>query len=363
VVTAFLTLFSIGIGVGSLLCERLSGHRVELGLVPFGSIGLTLFGLDLFFATPSAAGGDTLIGVGEFFSRSSNWRIIADIVLLGLFGGLYIVPLNALVQQRSAPSHRSRIIAGANIINAFFMVLASVTAIALLGAGLSIPQLFLVMALMNAVVAIYIYSLVPEFLMRFLVWILIHLVYRVRKQGLENIPAEGPVVLVSNHVSYVDAAVIAGCVRRPARFVMDYRIYQMPLLNFIFRTAGTIPIAPAKHNAEILEQAFAKISEYLDNGEVVCIFPEGALTPNGEIQTFRSGIERIVQSNPVPVVPLALCGLWQSYFSRKEGRAMKGLPRRLWPKIALYAGEPLSPEQITAERLQQKVAELRGPWQ
>jgi hypothetical protein len=234
---------------------------VELGLVPFGSIGLTLFGLDLFFATPAPATDGLLIGVGTFFSDSGYWRIIADIVLLGMFGGFYIVPLNALVQQRSEPSHRSRIIAGANIINAFFMVLASVTAILLLGAGLTIPQLFLVMALMNAIVAIYIYTLVPEFLMRFLVWILIHLVYRVRKQGLENIPADGPAVLVSNHVSYVDAVVIAGCVRRPTRFVMDYRIYQAPLLNFIFRTAGTIPIASAKHNPEILEQAIAKNSD------------------------------------------------------------------------------------------------------
>jgi 1-acyl-sn-glycerol-3-phosphate acyltransferase len=336
---------------------------VELGLVPFGSIGLTLFGLDFFFATPTPAGAaGALIGAGEFIAHGAHWRVMIDIVLLGAFGGFYIVPLNALVQQRSEPSHRSRVIAGSNIINAFFMVLSALTAILLLNAGLTIPQLLLVMALMNAVVAIYIYTLVPEFLMRFLVWILIHLIYRVDKRGLENIPDDGPALLVCNHVSYADAAIIAGCVRRPVRFVMDHRIYQTPVLHFIFRTVGTIPIAAAKHDPQVLEQAFDKISDYLQNGELVCLFPEGALTPDGDIQTFRPGVERIVQTDPVPVIPLALCGLWDSYFSRKLGKAMRGLPRRLWPKIALYADAPVAARQVSAALLQDKVAALRADW-
>ena len=344
-----LTLFSLGIGVGSLLCERLSGHRVEIGLVPFGSIGLTIFGIDLFFAAANTQAGDTIISAGQFLSQSGSWRVAIDIIMIGVFGGFFIVPLYALIQQRSEPSERSRVIAGNNIINAFFMVLATLTAILLLRAGLTIPQLFLVMAIMNAAVAIYIYTLVPEFLMRFWVWMLIHTVYRVDKEGLENIPEDGPVVLVCNHVSFADALIIAGCVRRPARFVMDHRIFQTPGLNFIFRTAGTIPIASAKDNPELLEQAFQRISEYLRDDEVVCIFPEGQITRDGEINTFRSGIERILDTDPVPVVPMALCGLWGSFFSRRYGAAMGHMPRRFWSKIALKVGQPIAAQPIAAQ--------------
>ncbi len=359
VVTLLLTLFSVGIGVGSMLCERMSGQRVELGLVPFGSIGLTVFGIDLYFAASLPLAETGSLGAAAFLGLTGSWRVGIDVVLLGLFGGFFIVPLYALIQSRSEPSHRSRVIAGNNIINALFMVVSAILAIALLGAGMSIPQLFLVLALMNAAVAVYIYTLVPEFLMRFLVWLLIHLVYRVDKRGLERIPERGPVLLVSNHVSYVDALVIAGCCRRPVRFVMDYRIYQLPLLNFIFRTAGTIPIAPARVDPDMLQRAYERIGEYLDAGEVVCIFPEGKLTQDGEIDTFRRGTERILARNPVPVVPLALRGLWGSFFSRKHGRAMRGLPK-FWRRIEVVVGAPRAATEATIEALQAEVGALRG---
>jgi hypothetical protein len=360
VVTLLLTLFSVGVGAGSLLCERMSGHKVEIGLVPFGSIGLTVFGIDVFFASPDNSTTAQLLSAGQFLALPGSWRIVVDIVMLGMFGGFYIVPLFALVQQRSEPSHRSRIIAANNIINAFFMVLAALMAIVLLNAGLSIPQLFLLVSVLNALVAVYIYTLVPEFLLRFITWMLVHTVYRIRKEGLEQIPESGPVILVCNHVSFVDALVIAGCCRRPTRFVMDHHIYEIPVLNFLFRTAGTVPIAPAKEDPAMLEEAYDLIARYLDDGEVVCIFPEGCITRDGEIGTFRSGIERIVQRNPVPVVPMALQGLWGSFFSRKYGPAMKGLPRRFWSKIALVVGPPLAPQEMNAGRLQAIVAGLRG---
>ncbi|MGH8561826.1 MAG: MFS transporter, partial [Nevskiales bacterium] len=179
VVTLLLTLFSLGVGVGSLLCERLSGRQVEIGLVPFGSIGMTIFSIDLFFAVPSQDSG-ALVGIAGFLQQPEGWRVIWDVVLLGLFGGLYIVPLYALIQQRSEPSHRSRIIACNNILNAAFMVLSSAVAIGLLKAGLDNPQLFLVTALFNAAVALFIYDLVPEFLVRFVIWMLMHTMYRLR---------------------------------------------------------------------------------------------------------------------------------------------------------------------------------------
>jgi 1-acyl-sn-glycerol-3-phosphate acyltransferase len=363
VVTLLLTLFSVGIGAGSLLCERLSGRMVELGLVPFGSIGLTVFGIDLFLAVPEHPVSGAVLDAAGFLRSPGSARVLFDVLLLGLFGGFYIVPLYALVQQRSEPSHRSRVIAANNIINALFMVVSALVSIVILNAGLSIPQLFLVIAVMNAAVALYIYTLVPEFLMRFIVWLLIHTLYRIRKEGLEYIPEAGPAVLVCNHVSFVDALVIAGCVRRPVRFVMYHTTYNLPVLNFVFRTAGAIPIAPAKEDPEMLARAYERISRYLDDGELVCIFPEGGLTGDGELRTFRPGIEQIIRRNPVPVIPMALRGLWGSFFSRKGGAAMKGkLPRPLFYKIALALGSPVPAAEVSAAGLQERVAALRGDW-
>ncbi len=362
VVTLLLTLFAFGIGTGSLLCERLSGRRVELGLVPFGSIGLTLFGVDLYFAVTPVAPDAPLVGALEFLGGAGNWRIAADILLMGLFGGFYIVPLYALVQQRSAPSHRSRVIACNNIINALFMVLSAVLAITFLGMGLTIPQFLLLTALFNAVVAVYIFTLVPEFLMRFIVWILVNLVYRLKTRGLEHIPDEGPVVVACNHVSFMDALVIIGSCRRPIRFVMDHQIFKIPVLSFVFRTAGAVPIAPAREHPDILEKAYDRVARYLEAGEVVGIFPEGRLTEDGEVGPFKTGIERIIQRTPAPVVPMALRGLWGSFFSRRHGPAMRHFPRRFWSRIDLVIGEPVPSEQATSERLRERVVQLHGEW-
>jgi len=361
VATLLLAIFSVGIGVGSLLCERMSGRKVEVGLVPFGSIGLSIFAVDLWLASrglhPMA-----LTDIDGFLAVHAHWRVAADLVLLGMFGGFYIVPLYALIQERSEPAFRSRIIAANNILNAIFMVASAGIAVGLLKAGLSIPQLFLVTGLMNAVVAVYIYSLVPEFMMRFLAWLLIHSFYRVDKEGLERIPAEGACVIVCNHVSFVDAIVIAACVRRPIRFVMDHRIFGIPVLNFIFRTMRTIPIASAKEDAAMKERAFEDAAKALNAGEIVGIFPEGKLTQTGELNPFRPGLQRILEKSPVPVVPLALRGLWGSFFSRSsQGRAMQRV-RGMFSKIALVAGAPVAPELATPELLQQKVLALRGDW-
>jgi len=362
VATVMLTMFSLGVGAGSLLCERLSGRKVEIGLVPFGSIGLTVFALDLFWASPSPAAG-ALVGAGEFLARAGSVRILFDLVMIGVFGGFYIVPLYALIQTRSERSHQSRIIAGNNILNALFMVGSAAMAAAMLHAGFSIPQLFLVIAVLNAAVAVHIYTLVPEFLMRFLIWLLVHSVYRLEKNGLEKIPEEGAAVIVCNHVSFVDALIIAAACRRPIRFVMDHHIFRIPVLSFIFRTGKTIPIAPKKEDPALLEKAYDDIDAALRDGDLVAIFPEGRITDTGELYPFRPGITQILNRRPVPVVPLALRGLWGSFFSRIEGRAMSN-PSRLRPlrKIALVAGDVVAPDQATPEALQQTVLSLRGDW-
>jgi 1-acyl-sn-glycerol-3-phosphate acyltransferase len=371
VVTILLTCFSLGIGIGSILCERLSGQKTEIGLVPFGALGMLIFGLHLSIASvPALHSGDDLRNALEFFwYTDDSWFIMSDFIGIGLFGGLFIVPLYTLVQQRSKPQHLARIMAGNNILNALFMVSAALFSILLLASGLTIPQLFFTVIIMHAAVSLYIFSLVPEFLMRFLVWLLIHSVYRVQIHGLDKIPEHGAVVLTSNHVSYFDPLIIAGCVRRPVRFVMYYKIFQIPVLNFIFRTAGAIPIAGAKEDPEILAAAWVKIQQVLDAGEVLCIFPEGGLSKNGDMKTFRPGIERILDDNSkkggasVPVVPMALCGLWGTFFSREGGSAMSGLPTRLWSKIALKIADPIPAEQVTAQILQDKTQNLRGSWQ
>jgi len=362
VVTLLLAVFSVGIGVGSLLCERLSGHKVEIGLVPFGSIGMSVFAVDLWLASASLAPSG-LAGLAPFLAERSHWRVIADLFLLAMFSGFFSVPLYALIQSRCEPSHRARIIAANNILNALFMVVASIMAAVLLQAGLSLPQLYLVVALLNAAVAAYIYGLVPEFLMRFIVWMLIHTVYRLEKSGLERIPEDGAAVIVCNHVSFVDALVIAAACRRPIRFVMDHRIFRLPILSFVFRTSRAIPIASAKEDAAMMERAFAEVGKALKEGDLVAIFPEGRITETGELSQFRPGIRRILEATPVPVVPMALRGLWGSFFSRQDGAAMSK-PWRFIPfrKIGLVIGEPLAPLGATPEALQSKVLAMRGDW-
>ncbi len=355
-----LALFSIGVGVGSLLCERMSGRKVEIGLVPFGSIGLSLFGIDLYFAQPELASVHGL-GALAFLTAPGHWRIALDLTLLGVFAGFYIVPLFALVQSRAPREQLSRVIAGNNILNAVFMVAAAALGIGLTTLGLSIPQIFLVVALLNIAVAAYIYTLVPEFLMRFLSWLLVSLLYRIRSEHLDRVPERGPALLVCNHVSFMDALLLAGVVRRPLRFVMYYRIFRIPLLSFIFRTAKAIPIAGRNEDPALLERAFDAIDAALAEGHLVCIFPEGGITRDGAIAPFRGGVERILERRPVPVVPVALRGLWGSVFSRHDtalGRMR--LPRRFRARISIIFGAPLAAHEASAPVLEQQVRELRG---
>ena len=362
VVTMLLAVFSIGVGIGSLLCERLSGHKVEIGLVPFGSIGMTVFAVDLYFASRGLKPSG-IAGLGPFFANPAHWRVLADLFLLSMFAGFYSVPLYALIQSRCEPTHRARIIAANNILNALFMIVSALLGYALLSAGFTIPQLFLVTAILNAVVALYIYALVPEFLMRFLCWLLVHSIYRVSKAGLERIPDCGPAVIVCNHVSFVDALIIMAASPRPVRFVMDHQIFKVPVLSFVFRTARAIPIAPYKEDPALLERAYEDVARALEAGELVGIFPEGRITDTGELYPFKNGIQRILERTPVPVVPIALQGLWGSFFSRKGGPAMtKPFRRGVLSKIGLVVGENVPPAAATPATLQGIVAALRGDW-
>lgn len=365
VYTVLLAAFSVGIGAGSMLCERLSGGKVEIGLVPLGALGITLFGLDLFFATPSApfissVEGAVGVGLGEFLTHFAAWRVLIDIMLIGLFGGFFIVPLYALIQTSSAPNRLSRAIACNNVMNALFMVLSAIIVGVLLSLGLSIASMFLFVAIMNALVAAYIFRLVPEFLMRFLIWMLMHTLYKVRNVGMENIPEEGAAILACNHVSFIDALLVGGSSRRPVRFVMYYKIYNLPIINFIFRTAKAIPIAGRKEDEAMYHGAFERMQEVINNGELLCIFPEGQITHDGEMNPFKPGIIQLIEKTPAPVIPIALQGLWGSLFSRKDGPALQKMPRRVFANIGLVVGKPIAAENVTLSALQEQVESLRG---
>jgi len=357
-----LALFSIGTGVGSLLCEKLSARTVEIGLVPLGAFGISAFLLDLYFARSGAASLSGL-EVMQFVRAPGSVRIIVDLVGIGLFTGFFVVPLFALIQSRTPREELSRVIAGMNIQNAALIVLAAVLCIIVQRfLGWTIPQVFLALAIANAVVAIYIFTLVPEFLMRFLSWVLVRGLYKLRLHGIEkNVPDEGAALLVCNHVSYMDALILSASVPRPVRWVMYYKIFNIPVMSWIFRTAKAIPIAGARENPELMQRAFDEIDAALADGQLVGIFPEGALTRDGEIAPFKSGLEKVLEKRPVPVVPLALKGMWTSMWSHRDGRmARTRVPRRFRAPIEVVAGETIDGNGATAEQLEARVRELRG---
>ena len=361
VASLLLVVFSLGIGLGSLACEKLSRSQVEIGLVPFGAIGMSVFAIDLYFAVQGLAPQAGQLGLGEFLALHAHWRVLADLALLAAFAGLYSVPMYALIQARSPASHRARVIAANNILNALFMIASSVLAGAALSAGWTIPQIFLAVGLLNAAVALYVFLLVPEYLLRFFAFVLTRLVYRFRVRGGDRIPAEGAALLVCNHVSYVDVMLLMAASPRPIRFIMDHRIFRSRLLGWLFRLAKTIPIAPQKEDPAVYAAAFEQARQVLDDGELLCIFPEGGLTRDGQLQPFRPGVMKLLEGRPdLPVIPLALHNLWGSYFSCIEGgRAMvRPLRRGLFSHVGLAAGEPLRAALVSPEGLQREVGAL-----
>jgi len=361
VVTLLLATFSIGVGFGSVFCAKLSHEQLELGLVPLGSIGISLFTADLFrVGTP-----DFAIGVGPgttslstMFHQIQGIHILVDLLFLSIFSGLYIVPLYTLIQERSAITHRSRVIAANNILNAFFMVGSAVLTVVMMRIGLTIPQMFLVLAVLNAIAAAYIYTLLPEFLLRFMIWILANILYRVKVIHGSRIPKKGAAILVCNHVSYVDWMIILASVKRPVRFVMDHNLLKGQFARAVFGQAKVIPIAPEKEDPEVLKQAFIKIAEELRAGEMICIFPEGNLTRDGQMRPFKTGVEKIVEQTPVDVYPMALRGFWGSFFSREGGKAVLKRPKRFWSRVELSIGERVPAAQVKSDLLFEKVSTL-----
>jgi 1-acyl-sn-glycerol-3-phosphate acyltransferase len=359
VASLLLVVFSLGIGSGALLCEMLSKRHVEIGLVPLGAIGMSVFAIELYFAARHLPPASSL-ALGQFIAQPAHWRVMADLALLSLFTGIFSVPMYALIQMRSLPTHRARIIAANNILNALFMIVSSLGVGFLLGAGFTIPEVFLAVGLLNAVVAGYIFLIVPEYLLRFVAFMLTRCVYRFRIRGDEHIPVSGAAILVCNHVSYVDAVLLMAASPRPIRFLMDHRIFAQPVLGWLFRLAKAIPIAPQKDDPLAYEAAFAAAGRVLGEGDLLCIFPEGGITRDGELGPFKGGVMKLLQSHAVPVVPMALHNLWGSFFSRVEGGTAMRKPfrRGLFSPVGLVVGEALAPQQVELVALRLQVRAL-----
>lgn len=342
-----LALGGIGVLVGALLAIAASRREVEIGLVPIGAPGISLAILAGWYA------------LGPVPSEPSTAMAMVALVAVGIAAGLFVVPLYGLLLTRVPVARLGRAVAANNIANALAMLLAGGVASGMLALGATPGSILLGAAIANVLVAAWIFALVPEFLLRLLAWLLANVLYRLEVHGRDRIPASGPVLIVCNHVSYMDAIILLGAIRRPTRFVMYWKIFQQPLAKWVFRAARAIPIAGRSENPELMEAAFTTVRGELNASEVVGIFPEGGLTRDGAIAPFRPGVERILAANPVPVVPMALRGLWGSLFSRKHHVP---IPRRFRARIALVIGEPIPPEQASAEFLEARVRELRGDW-
>ena len=330
----------MGIGIGSLAAGRLSGDKIELGLVPLGSAAIGLSAIMI------------------FLSMSSYAVVAVGLILLGFSAGLFIVPLNALLQQRSGKEEKGQLIASNNFLNTVGMLLAAATLWAMSDVlQISSDYIMLVVGLFTFAATAYVLYLLPDFFVRFIIWVITHSLYRIRIVGQENIPAHGPAVLVSNHVSFVDALLIGASVPRFIRFMLHREYYDIRWLNWLFRLMKSIPISA--NNRRDIVQSLRSARKELDQGQVVCIFAEGAITRLGHMLPFKRGFEKIVEGTDFPIVPVHLDQLWGSVFSFKEGRFFWKWPKLLPYPVTVSFGAPLPPT-VSVHEVRQAVLELES---
>ena len=358
VVSALLAAFALGVGAGALLCARLSAGRLEVGLVPAGAMIFGLAGLDLGLSQP-LAGNDS--GLAALSLVPAFWHQMLDLAAIGLGGGLYIVPLYTLIQLESRDDHRARMIAANNILNALFMVLAAAFGVVMLTlVGASLNAFMLALSAISLTLAAAILCCVPRPVLRLSIFVLIRVLYRLRFRGRQAVPARGAALVVCNHVSFMDALILGGGCPRPLRFLMDRPIYESRWLNWFFRIAGAIPVDSERCDPGGVRRALDEVSHALRQGEVVMLFPEGRLTPDGKVHRFRRGIDIILARDPVPVVPAGLAGLWGSWTSNRGGKALTKWPRRFRARVALYFGDPIPAERATRDEMTRHVVALKA---
>jgi acyl-[acyl-carrier-protein]-phospholipid O-acyltransferase/long-chain-fatty-acid--[acyl-carrier-protein] ligase len=333
------TSLALGIGAGSMLAGRLSGNKVELGLVPLGSIFMGVFSIALYLA------------------RGSYGASVTVLAFLGLASGIFIVPLNAYLQQRSENREKGRIIATNNFYNTIGILLASGTLWTLHDRlGVSPDKLILIFGFVTLLVTVYIVTVVPDFLIRFVLWIVTHTVFKIRIVGQENVPFRGPALLVANHVSHVDGFLIGACVQRFIRFMVWKPYYELKALNWFFRLTNAIPVGTG--GPRDMVASIRQARKELDERHVVCIFAEGAITRTGNMLPFKRGLEKIAQGSDVPVIPVHLDRLWGSIFSFERGKFFWKWPKRVPYPVTVSFGQPMPASEATADRVRQAILEL-----
>lgn len=338
-VTILLAIFSIGIAFGSLACEMISKKSLELGLVPLGSIGMFVFLIDLVLSLSNYSYRGAPLTAPQFIEQGQSVRILIDLFLFSVFSGFYTVPLYSYLQIRTKREERSRIVAFNNILNSVFMVMGALF-LAITTSLLTLPQIILSLAIMTFLVSAYVYFFMPEFLWRLVCFFISHVIYKFKSYNIPTYSPEDRVVLTVNHVSFIDWLLVASSINRPVRFVIYHKIYNNPFLNPLFKASKAIPIASLKENSQVYDEAFKEITKAIDNQEIVCIFPEGKISPDGSIQTYKSGIEKIVKNNNVSVQNLALKGMNESFFAKRNGKAFTSpllLIKRFRAKVELHA--------------------------
>jgi acyl-[acyl-carrier-protein]-phospholipid O-acyltransferase/long-chain-fatty-acid--[acyl-carrier-protein] ligase len=333
--TRLFTPLALGIATGSLAAGRLSGEKIELGLVPIGAIGLALFSFAL--------------------ALSANYLAAAvSLLLLGFFGGFFAVPLNALLQQRPAEDEKGRVQATNNFFQTVGILLAA-GMLAGLGGFLSIRRILMIGGGLAVVATIYILARIPDFFIRFVLWLLTHTLYRIRIVGRPYVPARGPALIVVNHVSMIDGALVGACVQRFVRFMVYGPYYRLPVIGWLLRRLQAIPVSAANRREMLaaIERARAELAA----GHVVCIFAEGAVTRTGNMLPFKRGFERIIDGLDVPIIPVYLDRLWGSVFSFKGEKFFWKWPERLPYPVTIAFGAPL-PSSTKAAAVRQAILEL-----
>lgn len=363
--TMFLGLFTVGMGLGSLFTEKISLGEPDIGLINFSFLAMSLALVDLFFSLNTWSSyhtfeATTLFTIREFLQKEGAIRVTLDMLVLAFFGGSYIVTLYSLIQIESDKKKMARVVAGNNIWNALFMVLAAVSVMGFHSLKFSIAQIFLVLGGLNFVAGLWFYLKDGYWAWRFLFYIFVKFKYKVRIHGLENIPTDRPCVVICNHQSFIDWGILMAVFRRPLRFVIDHVHYYNPLLTWLFKTGKLVPIATKKDNEEVLNSAYDMISDHLQNDQMVLIFPEGWLTGDGNLKKFQPGVLKILNKDPVDVLPVGITGLWESWSSRGGKGAFKGLPNLKRREIHLHIGKPISAQEYESESARQKISEMTG---
>lgn len=349
--TMFLAMFTIGMGCGSFITERLSGKRVEVGMVPIACLGMSIFMIDLYYVGVTwELHPLTLFSLSDFLAIPAGLRALFDLFMISVFGGCYIVPQYTYVQEGSNREELSRTIAGNNIWNSLFMVVAAVS-VMLMG-PLGIPSIILSLALVNILVSFLSYISYSEYTLRFWKMILTKFFYKVEIEGEENFPLSGAGVVAVNHVSFIDWAFVAGVSPRPVRWMIDHSYYNIPGMAFWFKQGKLIPVATRKENPELLNGAFVGVGQSLKEGRLVGIFPEGFVSRDGKLRRFQPGVSKIVREHNVPVIPVAVSGLWGSVFSYEGGKVIFKFPKSLRRKVKVVVGKPIPADKFDLKELE-----------